>query len=101
MNGFIKKTATLFVGVGLTSLVGCCCYPDLVDPCWPERYNTQARHSVIHTTNAQAHNGHVLDQTVWNWYFDTEIDPKTKQPVIDPATGRPRPSARLNAAGLE
>jgi hypothetical protein len=66
MNGFIKTVAGLCLG---SSLAGCCCYRDLVDPCWPERYNHQARVATIETLNAQAYNGHILDQTIWNWNF--------------------------------
>jgi len=70
MNGFIRKTALgMCLGTALT-LAGCVPYGDLVDPCWPERYNYQARHSVRDTFNAQAANGHTFDQTVWNEHFE-------------------------------
>src|SRR5437868_14705464 len=89
MNGFIKATAAgLCLGAGLNALVGCTHYREIVDPCWPERYNTEARLSVRETFGAQVHNGHVLDQTVWNFHFD-----------VDPKTGGP--TDRLNAAGME
>jgi hypothetical protein len=88
MNGFIKATvAGLCLGTGLT-LVGCAQYRQVVDPCWPERYNAEARLSVRETFGAQVHNGHVLDQTVWNYHFET-----------DPRSGGP--TDRLNAAGME
>ena len=58
-----------------------------MDPCWPERYNFMAARSVIQATNNQAYNGHVLDQTVWNYMF--EIDPKSG-----------KAGDRLNAYGL-
>jgi hypothetical protein len=76
MNGFIKKAAAqVILGAGFaTTVVGCHCYRELVDPCWPERYNAMARHSVRDTFNAQAMNGHILDQTVWDYHF--EVDPK-------------------------
>ncbi|HMF16853.1 MAG TPA: hypothetical protein VKE98_06565 [Gemmataceae bacterium] len=61
--------------------------PRCVDPCWPERYNFMAARSVITATNAQAYNGHVLDQTVWNHMF--EVDPKSG-----------KATDRLNAYGL-
>ena len=89
MNGFIKTTvAGLCLGTGITALVGCHQYRQLVDPCWPERYNAEARMSVRNTFGAQAHNGHVLDQTMWNYHF--EVDPKTGVPTD-----------RLNAAGTQ
>jgi uncharacterized membrane protein YgcG len=66
MNGFIKTVTALCLG---STVAGCYCYRDLVDPCWPERYNHQARTTVIETLNAQAYNGHILDQTIWNWHF--------------------------------
>jgi hypothetical protein len=89
MNGFIKATvAGLCLGTGLTAVVGCSQYRQLVDPCWPDRYNAEARLSVRETFGAEVHNGHVLDQTVWNYHF--EVDPKTGAPTD-----------KLNAAGRE
>jgi hypothetical protein len=88
MNGFVKRAALgLGLGTGLVSLVGCTTYRNWVDPCWPERYNAQARASVQEATNTQAYNGHVLDQTIWNYHF--ERDPKG------------RPTDVLNPAGIE
>jgi hypothetical protein len=49
-------------------------YYNAVDPCWPERYNAQARANTIAPFAAQVNNGHVLEQTVWNWHFDTSSD---------------------------
>ena len=89
MNGFIKATvAGLCLGTGLSSLVGCYEYRQIVDPCWPERYNAESRMSVRETFGAQAHNGHVLDQTMWNYHFE-----------VDPRTGAP--TDKLNPAGME
>jgi len=87
MKGFIPRTA-LGIGLGLLSLAGCAYYRDIFDPCWPERYNAMARVSVNEANNAQAYNGHVLDQTLWN--YDFEHDPKTGAPTD-----------RLNPAGME
>jgi len=84
MNGFIKTVAGICLG---GSLAGCYCYRDLVDPCWPERYNHQARTATIETLNAQAYNGHILDQTIWNWYFVRGADGK--------------PTATLHPAGID
>src|SRR5437764_3648582 len=89
MNGFIKATvAGLCLGTGFTTVVGCAQYRQMVDPCWPERYNAEARMSVRETFGAEVHNGHVLDQTVWNYHF-----------AVDPRTGGP--TDKLNAAGME
>jgi hypothetical protein len=87
MNGFIKKSVAGLC-LSMTALAGGCCrYREIVDPCWPERYNYMARYEVLDTLNAQAHNGHTLDQTIWNWMFDS-----------DPRTGGP--TATLNPAGI-
>jgi hypothetical protein len=87
MNGFIPRTV-LGLGLCFAGLAGCACYRDIVDPCWPQRYNYMARASVNEADNAQAYNGHVLDQTIWNYHF--EHDPKTGAPTD-----------RLNPAGVE
>jgi hypothetical protein len=87
MNGFIPRTV-LGLGLSLSALAGCACYREIVDPCWPERYNSMARQSINEADNAQAYNGHVLDQTIWN--YDFEHDPKTGAPTD-----------RLNPAGVE
>src|SRR2546423_1968474 len=86
MNGFIPRTV-LALSTSLLLLAGCATYREVVDPCWPERYSSMARQSVNEATNAQAFNGHVLDQTVWNYHFEVDA--------------RNEPSARLNAAGIE
>jgi hypothetical protein len=86
MKGFIPRTA-LGLGLSLFTLAGCAAYRDIVDPCWPERYNSLARQSVYDATNAQAANGHVLDQTVWNYFFKTGKNGA--------------PTDELNAAGIE
>ncbi|MCI0641401.1 MAG: hypothetical protein L0Y72_08730 [Gemmataceae bacterium] len=104
MNGFIQKTlAGLALGTGLTALGGCHCYRELVDPCWPERYSAQARSSVREAFNAQAHNGHVLDQTVWNYHFETDakggptdkIHPGGMEHLNYLARRRPAPDPRI------
>ena len=84
MKGLIRQAALgTCLGAAFTVLTGCVPeYRELVDPCWPERYNHQARHSIRATFNAQAANGHMLDQTVWNEHFDAG-------------------TAKLNASGKE
>src|SRR3954447_10228040 len=43
---------------------------DLYDCCYPQRYWYQARQEVRAALAPQVQNGHVLDQTVWNWDFE-------------------------------
>lgn len=72
MNGFInyKKLAVCLMG-GLTVLAaGCSCYRNVVDPCYPERYEAEARHNIYDWLRPQVMNGHILDQTVWNYHFE-------------------------------
>jgi hypothetical protein len=75
MKGFITRTLALTGGAALLiTVAGCYTYDDLVDPCWPERYDRMARDEVNATGGAQIHNGHILDQTVWNWMFEPGTD---------------------------
>jgi hypothetical protein len=70
MKGIIRRAAAAAcVGSGLTLAWGCGTYHDLVDPCWPARYDAMAMASVESTFAAQINNGHILDQTVWNYHF--------------------------------
>jgi hypothetical protein len=78
MNGFIKKqAASLCVIGGLAALAGCSCYRDIVDPCYPARYNAEARNLTINGMAPQVNNGHVLEQTIWNYHFDMGSDKLT------------------------
>jgi hypothetical protein len=72
MNGIIVRTVTTvgLAGACLTAGVGCWGYHDLVDPCYPERYEFQARQEVKGSFAPQVNNGHILDQTVWNYHFE-------------------------------
>lgn len=75
MKGFIAKAAKLACAAGLAGgLVGCDRYHDLVDPCWPQRYNYMARRELRAAFCPQINNGHVLDQTIWNYHFDPGTD---------------------------
>jgi len=74
MKGFISKAlVTGAVLAGLSCGSGCYYrdYWDIVDPCWPEHYNCDARGEVMTPRVTQATNGLVLEQTVWNHYFET------------------------------
>jgi hypothetical protein len=76
MNGFIKRTVTACV-TGAVTLAGGCYYRDLVDPCYPERYEYAARQEILAAHAPQVSNGHVLDQTVWNYQFEPGKDKLT------------------------
>ena len=80
MKGIIRKVALGSCLGGSIALVAGCVpeYRELVDPCWPERYNYQARQSIREAFNAQAANGHMLDQTIWNEHFEAGTAKLTK-----------------------
>ena len=73
MKGFITRAAGLVAGAAAVAGGGCY-YRDVVDPCWPERYNYVARQEVNAAFAPQVQNGHVLDQTVWNYDFEEGTD---------------------------
>jgi hypothetical protein len=77
MKGLIAQA---LCGAGLLAGVGCYgidSYSDLVDPCYPHRYNQTARQEVIAAVTPQMSNGHVLDQTLWNSAFEAGSDKLT------------------------
>jgi len=85
MKGFINKSmAVLGLAGGMALAGGCDCYRNLVDPCYPERYEFAARQEVIGAMAPQVYNGHVLDQTVWNYQFEPGTDRLTAG-GMDPA----------------
>src|SRR5262245_43697435 len=53
---------------------GCEHYRNLVDPCYPERWNYMARWETRAAFVPQVRNGRVLEQTVWNYHFDPGTD---------------------------
>jgi hypothetical protein len=75
MKGIITR-ALLVVGAAASLCsTGCITgYRNVVDPCWPERYGYMARQEVYGAFAPQVGNGHVLDQTVWNWHFEPGSD---------------------------
>jgi hypothetical protein len=68
MKGFIK-TAALLCTAAVGGL-GCYGYRDLVDPCNPQRWEYASRVETKAAFAPQVQNGHVLDQTVWNYHFE-------------------------------
>ena len=88
MNRFVRAaTAAAVLGfgaLGCTHSGGKTCgdkYRDYVDPSWPERYNSVARQEVIAPFATQVNNGHVMNQTVWNWHFEQGSDKLTEAGV--------------------
>jgi hypothetical protein len=49
-------------------------YAGYVDPCWPDRYSAQARANVLSYFAQHATNGAVVDQTLFEWYFEPGTD---------------------------
>jgi hypothetical protein len=98
MNGIIKRAAAACLGGGLSLAIGCETYRDLVDPCYPARYSALSRQSVNETFAAQVNNGHVLDQTVWNYHFEkgtNKLTPMGEAHLAYLARRRPNPDAKL------
>ena len=65
-----NKAILCLVPLSLT-ITGCFGYRDVVDPYYPKRYNVDARNSVRACLAPQVSNGNVLDQTVWDFHFET------------------------------
>src|SRR5262249_45349815 len=74
MKGLIIKAMMAAFVVTTMAANGCYYLNKCVDPCWPERYNYMARQEVYAASNPQIANGHVLDQTIWNWNFEKGSD---------------------------
>ncbi|GIW82442.1 MAG: hypothetical protein KatS3mg105_4249 [Gemmatales bacterium] len=71
MKGFIKNALGMAAATGAIWFASGCGpqYHNVVDPCYPERYNNMARQEVNEGFARQIQNGHILDQTVWNSDF--------------------------------
>src|SRR5262245_40549498 len=54
-----------------------CNNKELIDRCWPQRYNSLAQRELNLGLTPQVQNGHVLDQTVWNHFFEPGTDKLT------------------------
>lgn len=75
MKGLIRLAGSGLCTLGaLAGMSGCDRYRDLVDPCYPTRYMYMARREVKAALAPQINNGHVLDQTIWNYHFETGTD---------------------------
>jgi hypothetical protein len=78
MKGLISKGLLMACGaVALATAGGCYTCSDFIDVCWPERYEAMARAEVHEASGPQVHNGHVLDQTIWNYQFELGSDKLT------------------------
>jgi hypothetical protein len=98
MKGFITKALAVVCLAGGLAGGGCACYRDIVDPCYPQRYEYEARRSVDTAFAAQVSNGHILDQTVWDWEFDPGTDKLTvagQEHLARLARARPHPDTHL------
>src|SRR5262245_44068833 len=113
MKGLIQK-ATVWLGcAGALVGVGCgtfphptaqeltCCSNQLYDRCYPQRYNNLAQREVNMAFTPQVQNGHVLDQTVWNHYFEVGTDrltPGGQDALSTIARRRPQPDTTIYLA---
>jgi hypothetical protein len=118
MNRFVRAAAAAAIAAGGAGSLGCthnagsCAadgvagkhegdgyrYRSWVDPCYPERYNAVARQETVAPFAAQANNAHVLEQTIWNWQFESGTDKLNSAGMakLDAlARQRPAPDARL------
>jgi hypothetical protein len=101
MNGFMRNAlAAACVAGGLAS-TGCFGGGRLLnckDPCYPERYNAAARQEVIAAFAPQVQNGHILDQTIWNYHFAAGTDqltPGGMDKLDQLVRRRPEPDSRV------
>jgi hypothetical protein len=105
MKGFIVKAVSAGCLTGVLLLgVGCAGYQAVVDPCYPERYNSQAQKEVCEPLATQIHNGHILDQTVWNWYFEpgtAKLNPAGQEHLTYIVRRRPAPDPCVYVATAE
>jgi uncharacterized membrane protein YgcG len=98
MKGIKSRWLAGAVLVGPMTATGCYHYQKCVDPCWPERYNSEARTEVIASFAPQVQNGHVLDQTLYNNAFEPGTDRLTAGGMdqLDVLTRRrPMPDPRI------
>ena len=82
MKGFIRLASAVAVAASGFGAIGCTGdagerYRNYADPSWPDRYSSVARAETLAPFQAQASNGAVLDQTVWNYHFEVGSDKLT------------------------
>src|SRR4051812_11670138 len=68
------------------------------DPCWPDRYSNEARKLQVASFEPQVLNGHILDQTVWNFHFVGGTDRLSQagtEKLDQLARRRPAPDTRI------
>src|SRR5438105_1292600 len=91
MNTRITKALLGAAALVCGSTLGCG-YRDFVDVSYPERYEYEDRQCVCAYLTTQAQNGHILDQTIWNIYFEPGTDRLTAPGINQlSALGRRRP----------
>lgn len=101
MNGCCRIIAfAILLGAGSLASAGWLQekYYQCVDPCWPQRYSYLAAQAVNAACAAQVFNGHVLDQTVWNYMFEPGTDRLTAIGMYHLnilARRRPHPDGRI------
>src|SRR5216683_1358721 len=100
MKGFMNGRGLLagLFGLSLAALNGCYGYRDLVDPCYPVRYEAMSKHELNDAFAPQVANGHVLDQTIWNFEFEPGTDRLTGaglQKLSGLARRRPAPDCTI------
>jgi hypothetical protein len=77
MRGFLAKALAAGCLTGAAAAGGCEHYRNVVDPCYPQRYECTARREVLEAFGPQVQNGHILDQTMWNYLFEEGTDKLT------------------------
>ena len=97
----MNRLLTFSMSLGVLGAMGCVSgekYRDALDPCYPDRYTAQARNAVISSFAPQVENGHVLDQTVWNYHFEFGGDKLTEggmDKLDQLMRRRPQPDSRV------
>jgi hypothetical protein len=74
MKGIVTKALAGVALSGSLSSAGCYTYQKCVDPCYPQRYEYTSRQEVISAFAPQVQNGHILDQTLYNYQFEAGTD---------------------------
>lgn len=91
--GMRKSWLAGLLSASLVSLTGCYgTYNELVDPCYPERWNCQARSAVQSRVAMQAKNGLDMEQTLFTYHFEPgsdKITPSGQNILARIATRRP------------